>query len=215
MKRPLNKRELDILEERGLWEASSSLHRLIKRLIRKNLPVEIGFIKQAHKTVFTEAKQPEIAGKYRQDNDPELKRVDGTVLPMADWRQVPNEMAKLDVELREATKNLRPPKTFEDYSNLVSVATRLSHRLACIHPFKNGNGRSSRLLFNAIFLRAGLPEISIKTSKPAYLRAMNQADYGDFSVLEKIIISGLLDVQGRNYSFLMRKRSELGKGRKK
>lgn len=200
MKRPLNKREVDILEERGHWEASSSLHRLIKRLVRKKLPLEIRYIKDAHKTIFDVAKQPEIGGKYGNDNGPELKRIDGTILPMTNWILIPTAMAELDLELRERTKDLIHPKTEEEYSDLIILATKLSHKLACIHPFRNGNGRSSRLLLNSILLRAGLSEIAIKKSKSTYLRAMRQADDGDFYLLEKIVVDGLIEVKKINYS---------------
>ena len=146
MPRPLTKRDIDILEERGLWKASSSLHRIVKRLIRRNAPLEIRYIKEAHRILFTTANQIGMAGKFRQDN-PELERIDGTLLKISHWQRIPSDMAELDVELRARTKNLKLPKTAEGYQNLISQAAMLSHRLAVVHPFENGNGRMSRLLY--------------------------------------------------------------------
>ena len=140
------------------------------------------------------ANQAGMAGKYRRDN-PELKRIDGTLLEMEHWKNIPNAMSEFEVELREQTKNLKRPKTMQQYRKVINVVSRLSHRLACIHPFENGNGRSSRFLINFIFRKINLPTIAIKAAKPRYLRAMCQADYGDFNLLEELILEGLINAQ--------------------
>ncbi len=157
MPKPLNQKEVEILEERGLWKASSFLTKLVRRLTKKNLPLGIGYIKEAHKILFEEANQFGIAGKYRKNNGPELKRWDGTVLPMTDWHYIPEKMAELNADLGAESINLKKPKNQKEYKRIIFIAMRLSHRLACIHPFENGNGRASRLLMNAILQRAGLP----------------------------------------------------------
>lgn len=194
-----NKKDIDKLEEQGLWEASSFLKKFVQILIRKNEPLDIECLKRAHSRIFTIAKQIDIAGKYRQHNCPELKRIDGSILKITDWHNIPNAMSQLGIELREQTRSLKLPKTGEDYEYLISIAARLSHRLAQIHPFENGNGRTSRLLLNAIFWRAGLQAIAIKKSKHRYLRAMCQADDGYFFPLENMIKEGLIDVRMENY----------------
>lgn len=205
--KPVSKRDIDILEERGHWVASSWLYKLIEKLIRKNLPVELRYIKEAHRLMFQKANQGGIAGKYRNHNGPELRRVDGTVLKMADWHNIPNILAKIDVELREFTKNLQPPKNESEYRQIILEAARLSHQLASVHPFVNGNGRASRLLMNAILKRAGLPVIAIKKSKKSYLMAMRQADDGDPSLLEDLIVSGLLENKRQNYNTVSKYRN--------
>ena len=134
MPRPLSKKDIDILEERGYWQASSSLYKKVKQLTRKKLPLRIGLIKHAHQIIFETAEQPDIAGKYRRDN-PEVKRIDGTLLEISHWHNIPNDMAGLDEELRETSKNLTLPKTKSDYQKIVTVAARLSPRLPCIYPF--------------------------------------------------------------------------------
>lgn len=45
-----------------------------------------------------------------------------------------------------------------------------------IHPFRDGNGRTSRILFNYMLVRAGIPTITFKgAEKEKYLHAMNDA----------------------------------------
>lgn len=211
MPRPLTKRDVDILEERGYWKASSFLHRIVKRLIRKELPVELRFIKEAHRIIFTTARQDSIAGKYRRHNGPELKRIDGTLLKMIHWHNIPNAMAELDNDVRNHTKDMQAPRTEKDYTSIIDLAVKTSHRLACIHPFENGNGRASRLLMDVIFLRAKLPQIAIKKTKPRYLRAMRQADDGDFTLLTEILLSGLVEAKEKSLSLLQRRRHRVNK----
>ncbi len=62
-------------------------------------------------------------------------------------------------------------------------------------------------------LRASLPEIAIKRSKPVYLRAMLQADHGDFSLLEDLITQGLIDAQKKTFNTLQQKQAELAKAK--
>ena len=215
MPKPLTKKDIEILEERGLWKASSYLHKRIKVLIRKNLPLRMGDIKTAHKIIFETTERKSIGGKYRKSNCPELKRINGTVLEISDHRQIPSEMAHLDWELQQQTKNLKSPKTEKDYNNVICLATKFSHRLACIHPFENGNGRASRLLLDTILLRTGLSSIAIKKSKQKYLRAMRQADDNDFSLLESLILNSMIDSKRRIYEEQRRKKAELAKTKRR
>lgn len=198
------------MEERGFWKASSFLSDAIHKLIRKNLSLEIGMIKQAHKIIFDTANQSGMAGKYRHDN-PELKRIDGSLLAITHWHKISNEMAHLDADLRAATANLKFPRTERQYRKIIDIAARLSHRLTCIHPFENGNGRASRLLINAILLRAGLSEVAVKEDKPKYLAMMRQADEGDFVPLKETILRSLSENRKRLYTQMKRKQAEITK----
>lgn len=187
-------RENQIKEQRGLWKASSYISKITKRLIKKHLPIEVRYIKDAHGILLSETNEKDMAGKYRRDN-PSLERIDGTKLKIPHWKEVPSQMAVLDEDLRTKTRGLKPPIKRKDYAKLIELSTRLSHRLACIHPFVNGNGRASRILINCILLRADLYEIVVCEDKNRYLRAMLQADKGDFMLLNSLIIEGLTKVE--------------------
>ncbi len=64
------------------------------------------------------------------------------------------------------------------------AAARFHHRLVCIHPFPNGNGRHARLYTNLLLRSLRLPEFTwggadLATHGPdraAYLRALRAAD---------------------------------------
>ncbi len=198
----------DKREERGLFRASSFLNKEIKELIKNNESIRIDLIIRAHKILFTSmgGEDASIGGKFRKSNDQELKRIDGTPLKMTDYKNIANEVAVLDEELRTKTRNLKRPRRERQYKNVITLSARLSHRFASIHPFQNGNGRASRLLLNAILKRAELPwlesDVSIhfkKEEKEKYLSAMRQADDGDYSMLERMIKESLYQTNRKLY----------------
>lgn len=201
-------------EERGLLKASSFLHKEIKELIKNNKPIRIELIIKAHKILFIVmgGKDANIGGKFRKSNDPKLERIDGTPLKMTDYGNIANEVAVLDEELKTKTRNLKIPHKEKQYIKIITLAAKLSHRFAAIHPFENGNGRASRLLLNAILKRAGLYWLdgdtsihSKKEEKNKYRQAMRQADDGDYSMLEKMIKESLLQTSQKLYKQKARK----------
>ena len=78
-------------------------------------------------------------------------------------------------------------KTFDT----IEIATRLHHRAVQIHPFKNGNGRWSRMLCNIYLKQNGLEptkwnENLLSKENPhrdRYINALKKADNMDYSEL--------------------------------
>lgn len=57
-----------------------------------------------------------------------------------------------------------------------------------VHPFRDGNGRTGRLLLNLLLVRLGYPPaIVFKNERTKYLNAMRKADEGDFGPLGELI----------------------------
>ena len=72
--------------------------------------------------------------------------------------------------------------------NPIILATLAHHQLAAIHPFKDGNGRVSRLLMNLILMQHGYPICNIRQDRrPAYYEALSFADVGIFDPLARQI----------------------------
>ncbi|KAM8961272.1 protein adenylyltransferase FICD isoform 1-T2 [Pelodytes ibericus] len=70
----------------------------------------------------------------------------------------------------------------EDAMNLhpVEFAALAHYKLVYIHPFVDGNGRTSRLLMNLILMQAGYPPITIrKEQRSEYYNVLDQANEGD------------------------------------
>jgi Fic-DOC domain mobile mystery protein B len=78
--------------------------------------------------------------------------------------------------------------------DLVETSARLHHRAVQIHPFKNGNGRWSRMLANIYLKQHGLEptkwnENLLAKENPhrdSYIEALKEADNGDYRVLIKL-----------------------------
>jgi len=100
--------------------------------------------------------------------------------------QVPTALKELSDDIAYWDKN----KTFDIYE----TATRIHHRAVQIHPYKNGNGRWSRMLAN-IYLRqnGSMPvkwqEDLLSKENPKrdeYIISLKDADSGDYSTLIEI-----------------------------
>lgn len=78
-------------------------------------------------------------------------------------------------------------------SEFVFQALKIHHRITQIHPFRDGNGRSSRALLNWMLREKGLPPIYFKLSeKESYYAALGRADkHGDYTELLRITIREL------------------------
>ncbi|PRD25832.1 UNVERIFIED_CONTAM: Adenosine monophosphate-protein transferase FICD-like protein [Trichonephila clavipes] len=62
----------------------------------------------------------------------------------------------------------------------VKQAALAHYKLAHIHPFIDGNGRTARLLMNLILMRAGYPPVIIrKQDRSVYFNALQMANEGD------------------------------------
>ncbi len=60
-----------------------------------------------------------------------------------------------------------------------------------IHPFNNGNGRTGRILLNLVAMKFGYKPLELYKregeGRNIYIQAMQQADKGNFSLLDNLI----------------------------
>ena len=79
--------------------------------------------------------------------------------------------------------------------NPLIVAAVAHHELTAIHPFKDGNGRISRLLMNLVLLRRGFPICNIqREDRPRYFDALAFADVGIHDALIRIVYEQSTDL---------------------
>jgi len=63
--------------------------------------------------------------------------------------------------------------------NTPETAFAAHRHLVDIHPFRDGNGRTARLLMNSILIRGGYPPIVVRPEdRPGYLRTLQQSQAG-------------------------------------
>jgi Fic family protein len=127
-------------------------------------PLSERVIKQLHELILKGSKHHDDRGRYRTVP----VTITGTVyLPPQPW-QVPKLMEDLLVHYEAKKAHLHP----------VELAADIHAELVGIHPFIDGNGRSSRLVMNLLLLRAGLPIANIsgeKASRMDYYQALNRS----------------------------------------
>ena len=138
-------------------------------LIKDKEPITEWNIKNIHQLVLKEI-DDDNAGKYRDEN---VKIKGATHIP-PDYLIVPELMEKLIINYEDWKK----------YHPIIRAAL-LHGELVKIHPFVDGNGRTSRLVMNLSLMNSGyLPVIVKKENRLEYYKALDKAhttgDYTDF-----------------------------------
>lgn len=138
-----------------------------------------------NKKLFQYAPFPEESGKTRTDNNLVL----GAKFETVDWREVAIELVKLQKSVEDLMCNV-DKLTISEY---ILQVLKIHHRITQIHPFRDGNGRSSRALLNWMLRKKELPLIYFKhTEKELYYDALESADkYGNYSKLLRVTIREL------------------------
>ena len=138
-------------------------------LVKDNEPISEWNIKNIHQLVLKNIDN-ENAGRYRKEN----VTIKGALHIPSDYLKVPELMEKLIL-----TYN-----TWNEYHPIIQAAL-LHGELVKIHPFTDGNGRTSRLLMNLVLMNSGYnPVIIKKEDRLKYYEALDKAhmtnDYTDF-----------------------------------
>ena len=141
----------------------------LDELVKEDNPITEWNIKNIHQLILKEIDN-DNAGKYRKEN----VTIKGAAHIPPDYITVPELMEKLILNY----------KTWNIYHPIVK-ATLLHGELVKIHPFIDGNGRTSRLIMNLDLMNSGYNPIIIKKEdRLKYYEALDKAhttyDYTDF-----------------------------------
>ncbi len=135
-------------------------------------------IKQIHNLILRKI-TPEEAGRYRQLD---VKAAGTNYLYPAHYLISQLMEDFIDWLNSETARNLHP----------VEYATVAHYRFVSIHPFRDGNGRTGRLLMNLLLLRAGYPIVVISNQqRNDYINALayGQNNNDDVDRLMDLVIS--------------------------
>ena len=148
--------------------------------------LDIYYMFTLNKLLFSHYPNPEFGGSSRQNNTLVL----GAKFETVDYHDIFNELTKVD----EAVKEYYSKREEIPTSEYVKHVVRTHHRITVIHPFPEGNGRTSRAFMNVQLVRAGLTPIYIKVEdKKDYVAALSRADQcGDYDELYEIIFRLIL-----------------------
>ncbi len=136
-------------------------------------PITEQLIRSLHQLV-TYTTDRDWAGVYRNSN----VIITGAAHQPPDALIVPDLMRDLLLWLKSNGSNF----------SIVELAALFHHKLVHIHPFFDGNGRTSRLLMNVLLMQHGFPlTIILKNDRKKYYRALASADKGDFAPITLFI----------------------------
>jgi len=161
-----------------IHEANNIAQSILKYLSappsKKLAPFSYEWLSTLHKDMFGDVW--DWAGKFRQ--------VELSIGIKA--YQIPIALKELVDDIAFWEEN----KTFDIYE----TAARIHHRAVQIHPFKNGNGRWSRMLANIYLLQHGSMPVKwqeeelakVNPKRDEYIQALKDADDGDYENLIKM-----------------------------
>lgn len=138
-----------------------------------------------HKMLYQYAPFPEFAGNYRTTNN----HIKGAQIHTSDWWNIKEALQSIEPEMNAIIKNAARLSV----SEYIRKSAKIHHRITQIHPFQDGNGRTSRCLLNWMFKVKRLPPIYIQAKdKDDYYQALTNADKSnDCKELERIFIHEL------------------------
>ena len=174
--------EVKVILEEGLAIGGKSLrHHLevinhadaityLESLVEENVPLDERILKELHQLVLRGIDNE--AGRYRGCN----VIISGAGHTPADHLQVGERMLSFFDWYDDEAQSLHP----------VERAAKMHADLVIIHPFRDGNGRTSRLVMNLELMRAGFPTVIIPVEdRAAYYENLGKAgkdtDYGPFA----------------------------------
>ena len=156
------------------WEQANILQavRWVARQKKRALLTE-GFVRDLHRRMFDQTWK--WAGTFRQSN-----------------KNIGVDRTQVAVKLLNLLDNTRfqiDHKVFEPDELVV----RFHHQLVWVHAFPNGNGRHARLMADVLAQQLGRPRmtwggadvelVSMGTVRDRYLKALREADQGQWSAL--------------------------------
>lgn len=166
----------DTLEICGHGEAYDYIFTL---LTRKGITLHE--INNIHKLLMQKQVGDE-AGKYKTMNN----MITGSAFPTVPVKRVKSEMEKLEKWMMEMNGKVHP----------VQFAADAHRQLAYIHPYSDGNGRTARLVMNALLIQSGyLPCVISPAVRIDYINALETGRSGEKSEFIRVIAEAVTETE--------------------
>ena len=145
----------------------------VNGLLDKNIPITVDFLKKLSALVMrnTGSSYTTALGSF-DSSAGELRLVNVSAgrggKSYLNYQKVPQRLEDFCTWL-----NVERQKKFTDDAEVYALSFEAHYRLVSIHPWVDGNGRTSRLLMNMIQMEKGLlPSILKKENKAKYIEAL-------------------------------------------
>lgn len=152
--------------------------------------IDIPLILKLHKISYAWI-FPKWAGRFRTVN------VTYSGKEALEYYKVREAVTNLCLDLKARIWHLPSKKDDKYITEIINLLAWFQHRFVQIHPFNDYNGRTARMLTTLLLLKLNLPPIEIKAdtknNRSIYLQALQSADDGNYSSLEKLIESALIE----------------------
>lgn len=150
-------------------------------------PIDEGTVRQLHARIVARSR-PEIGGVY----SPYPRRVAGSMAVFPNPARVPGLMQEFGSFLAQSMA-------------VPEVAFEAHFRLAAIHPFSDGNGRTARLLMNLLLIRGGYPPVAVRPEdRNPYLESLEQGSVTGELTPFQLLMHGRLDATLEQYLDVVR-----------
>lgn len=158
----------DSIEVKNLGIAFDFLY----ELVQQDVEITENYLKQLHSLIIGD--DPSLS--------PRNYRNIGVIITGSEHK--PPEPFEVPIKMRDLFDWIKASKE----ENPIIVAAVAHHEMVKIHPFKDGNGRTARLLLNLILLKSGFPICNIKRNeRPDYYNALSLADEGEYEPIIEVV----------------------------
>ena len=162
---------------------SHALDRMEELASAREFPITLNDIREIHKLILTDIEDAH-AGNYRSG---EVK-IHGSDYEPPKAYEVSHKMSELGEYVQRITSNEQC-----SLESPILIASAAHAWLARIHPFVDGNGRTSRILMNLILIRNGYPICIItQEERLRYYDALEESQAGNLTPLTELIYESIL-----------------------
>jgi Fic family protein len=185
----------DHLEARDHYLTLNYLYDLVEN--GKNHTISEHLIRSIHQLIMQETDK-EWAGVYRNAN----VFISGTDYIPPDALDVTHKMEEFIDWIKNNKSNL----------HIIELSALVHHKLVYIHPFFDGNGRTSRIIMNLLLMQCSFPLVIIfKNDHKKYYNVLSQADKENYKPLVQFIAQSVersLDLYLRTLTPVSKKREK-------
>jgi Fic family protein len=159
----------------------------MRELAASGQPVDENTVCELHRRIVARS-QPDIAGVYSRNP----RRIAGSPVVFPNPAKIPELMEQFGAWLETASAD--PASAFDAH-----------YRLAAIHPFSDGNGRTARLLMNLLLIRSGYPPVAVRPEdRKTYLDSLERASLADDLAPYQTLMHQRLDATLTEYLSVLR-----------
>ncbi len=178
-------------EEERLALNLEALNGAIRRGELRTLAPTVDTLDRFHRSLFEGVR--DHAGKHRRPAfGQEVLRFGPNQSVPRD--RVPDQLKDVFTQLQRSLRSLEENTDDPEYEpSAIHIAAWAHAQVIRIHPYEDGNGRTSRALMNWVLVRAGLRPIAIEVPRQEYLACLNH-------YFERDEISAFIDLALRIYA---------------